>query len=82
MQVHNNMYIDYNGSVMICCALRSDVPRHEDGIMGHVDDGKLWDIWMNNNYKPWRDHHKRNGPKEGVCKSCRDSVTPDYMINN
>ena len=82
MQVHNNMYIDYNGSVMICCALRSDVPRHEDGIMGHVDDGKLWDIWMNNNYKPWRDHHKRNGPKEGVCKSCRDSLTPDYMINN
>ena len=44
-QVHNNMYIDYNGTVMICCALRSDVPRHEDGIMSHVKDNHLWNIW-------------------------------------
>ena len=79
-QVHNNMYIDYNGTVMICCALRSDVPRHEDGIMSHVKDNHLWNIWRNEKYKPWRDHHRKNGPKKGVCRSCRDSVIPDYMI--
>ena len=74
MQVHNNMYIDYNGSVMVCCALRSDVPGQESGIMGHVSQGKLWDIYMSDAYKPWREHHKEDGPKKGFCKTCRDSV--------
>lgn len=82
LQVSNNMYIDYNGSVMVCCALRSDVVGQEDGIMGHIKDGKLWDIWMNDKYKPWRDHHKTDGPKKGFCKSCRDSIEPEYMKEN
>lgn len=77
-QVSNNMYIDYNGSVMVCCALRSDVPGQESGIMGHIGEGKLWDIYMSDKYKPWREHHKEDGPKEGFCKSCRDSVKPSY----
>jgi MoaA/NifB/PqqE/SkfB family radical SAM enzyme len=79
LQVSNNMYIDFNGSVMVCCALRSDVPGQESGIMGHISDGKLWDIYMSDAYKPWRDHHKEDGPKEGFCKTCRDSVKPSYM---
>ena len=79
MQVHHNMYIDYNGSVMICCALRSDVPGQESGIMGHISDTKLWNIFMNDKYKPWREHHKGDGPKEGFCKTCRDGVEPSYV---
>jgi len=79
MQPYNNMYIDYNGSVMICCALRSDVPGQESGIVGHINDGKLWDIYASEKYTPWREHHKTNGAKEGFCKSCRDSLTPEYM---
>jgi len=78
MQVFNNMYIDYNGQVMVCCALRSDVPGQESGIMGNIRDGKLWDIFSNDKYKPWRNHHKKPGPKKGFCKSCRDSVKPTY----
>jgi radical SAM protein with 4Fe4S-binding SPASM domain len=74
LQVHNNMYIDYNGSVMVCCALRSDVPEQESGVMGHISEGKLWDIFMNEKYKPWRDHHKEDGDKKGFCKTCKDSV--------
>ena len=77
LQVHNNMYIDYNGSVMVCCALRSDVPGHESGIMGHISEGKLWDIFMNEKYRPWREHHKKDGEKTGFCKTCRDSVEPE-----
>lgn len=75
MQPFNNMYIDYNGNVMVCCALRSDVPEHKSGIMGHVSTDKLWNIYMSDKYKPWRDHHMQDGPKEGFCKSCRDSVS-------
>jgi radical SAM protein with 4Fe4S-binding SPASM domain len=79
LQVHNNMYIDYNGSVMVCCALRSDVPGQESGIMGHISEGKLWDIFMNEKYRPWREHHKTDGEKAGFCKTCRDSVEPDLV---
>tara|TARA_A100001515_G_scaffold144595_1_gene149173 strand:- start:2681 stop:3535 length:855 start_codon:yes stop_codon:yes gene_type:complete len=78
MQVSDNMYIDYNGSVMVCCALRSDVPGQESGIMGHISDGKLWDIHVNDSYSSWREHHKEDGPKEGFCRTCRDSVKPTY----
>ena len=30
------MYIDYNGSVMICCNLRSDIKQHDIGYMGNA----------------------------------------------
>jgi len=81
LQPSHNMYIDYNGSVMVCCALRSDVPGQESGIVGHISDGKLWDIYASEKYKPWREHHKEDGPKEGFCKSCRDSIPPSYLEN-
>lgn len=80
LQVSNNMYIDYNGQVMVCCALRSDVPGQESGIMGNIDDDKLWNIYQNEAYKPWREHHKTDGPKSGFCKTCRDSVKPSYEV--
>jgi len=78
-QVSDNMYIDYTGQIMVCCALRSDVPGQESGIMGNIRNGRLWDLHQNTKYKPWRDHHKEDGPKEGFCKTCRDSVEPSYM---
>jgi radical SAM protein with 4Fe4S-binding SPASM domain len=81
LQVSNNMYIDYNGSVMVCCALRSDVPGQESGIMGHISEDKLWNIYQNDAYKPWRDHHVEDGIKSGFCKTCRDSVKPEYEIH-
>jgi radical SAM protein with 4Fe4S-binding SPASM domain len=79
LQPFHNMYIDYNGHVTICCAMRSDVPGQESGIMGNIREQKLWDIFMSDKYKPWREHHKEDGPKEGFCKSCKDNVTPAYM---
>lgn len=79
LQPFHNMYIDYNGSIMVCCALRSDIPDHKDGVMGHISDGKLWDIFASDKYTGWRKHHLSDGPKEGVCKSCRDNVKPAYM---
>ena len=37
-------------------------------------DIKLDDIFLGDKYKPWRDHHLEDGPKEGVCKSCKIGV--------
>ena len=41
----DSMYVDYNGSVMICCNLRSDVKGHEIGYMGNAFDDKLDNIF-------------------------------------
>lgn len=75
-QPFNNMYIDYNGSVMVCCALRSDVPEHENGIMNkNVNSQKIWDIFYSGKYEPWRNAHKDNLTiKEGVCKTCKIGI--------
>lgn len=78
VQPFNNMYIDYNGSIMICCALRSDITTHGDGIMGNVNSGSLADIFYNEAYDPWRKHLLVDGPKSGVCKSCKDGVKQTY----
>ena len=78
LQPFNNIYVDYDGNVMICCALRSDIDSHADGIMGNISNNSLADIFVGNAYKKWRDHHLTDGPKEGVCKTCRDNVKPTY----
>jgi hypothetical protein len=65
------MYIDYNGSVMICCNTRSDVPEHKNGIMAHINDAPIWEIYRNEKYKPWRDHLEKDGPKSGICAGCK-----------
>jgi hypothetical protein len=74
IQPFNHMYIDYNGNVMICCALRSDIKNHDIGLMGNVNDNKLWDIFYNEKYNVWRKHHLYDGPKEGVCKNCKQGI--------
>ena len=70
----DSMYIDYNGSVMICCNLRSDIEGHDIGLMGNVADDTIENIFNGEKYTPWREHHKEDGPKEGVCKTCKIGI--------
>jgi radical SAM protein with 4Fe4S-binding SPASM domain len=74
LQPFNNMYVDYNGSIMVCCNTRSDVEEHKNAIMGNVLDDKLWNIFVNNKYRVWRDHLRDESPKSGVCKECKHDI--------
>ena len=40
-----DIYIDYNGNVMPCCNLRSDVPEHSDFILGNVNKASVLEIF-------------------------------------
>jgi MoaA/NifB/PqqE/SkfB family radical SAM enzyme len=71
IQPFNNMYIDYNGYVMVCCNTRSDVPNHKNGVMAHIKDAPIWEIYRNEKYKPWRKDHEKEGPKLGICRGCK-----------
>lgn len=73
-QPFNNMYIDYNGSVMVCCNSRSDIPEHNNANMGSIHMNELWNIYRSENYIPWREHLLNEGPKEGICEKCKIDV--------
>lgn len=71
LQPFNNMYIDYNGYVMVCCNTRSDIPSHKNGIMSHIDNGFLWDIYKDEKYNKWRNLLIDESPKTGICRGCK-----------
>lgn len=73
-QPFTDMYVDYNGNIMVCCALRSDIEDHSNGLMGNVNQSPIWDIYYNEKYIPWRNHHLNDGPKEGACKTCKHGL--------
>ena len=75
----HNMYIDYNGAIAVCANHRFDIPHLKKGMTGHVSDGLLWDIYMNERYLPWREMHKVDSPKVGICKTCK--LDHDFVGN-
>lgn len=61
--------IDYNGSVMPCCNLRSDVNLHKDYVLGSVKDNTLLEIYNKQNSVSFReDVGNLKFPK--VCIKC------------
>lgn len=80
-QPFNNMYIDYNGSVMVCCNTRSDVKEHSNGKTGNVNDDFLWNIYASKKYDIWRNSLKDVSPKTGICKTCKIDLTPEEFLN-
>ena len=79
-QPFNNMYIDYNGSVVVCCNSRSDIPEHDNAIMGSIHNDKLWNIYQSKNYDSWREHLKDDGPKSGMCEKCKIDVNFEEYV--
>ncbi|EEA94885.1 radical SAM/SPASM domain-containing protein [Pseudovibrio sp. JE062] len=66
-----HMYIDYNGSVMPCCNVRSDVPEHRQCKLGVMSkDTSLFEIYAGSKAASWRRAMVGFRPKEGVCKNC------------
>ena len=47
--------IDFNGSVMPCCNLRSDVSLHENYILGNIENNTLLEIYNLQHSKDFRD---------------------------
>lgn len=45
-----DIYIDYNGLVMPCCNMRSDVKSHKDFILGDVKQSDIFSLFMNENF--------------------------------
>lgn len=67
----HHMYIDYNGAVMPCCNVRSDIPEHKQCKVGVMDSKtSLFKIYTGAKAASWRRAMVGFRPKEGVCKFC------------
>jgi MoaA/NifB/PqqE/SkfB family radical SAM enzyme len=64
--------IDYNGSVMPCCNLRSDLPRHRELVVADlwVPGTSIFDVYAGR-LSAWRRSMVGFGTKEFPCTTCR-----------
>jgi radical SAM family protein/iron-sulfur cluster protein len=66
-----HVYIDYNGSLVPCCNVRSDIPQHADTVVGKLpEDGDLFAIYAGERAVGWRRSLVGFAAKEGICRTC------------
>ena len=70
---YKHLVIDWDGSVVICCQLRSDSPAHGSGVIGKIakEDLSLVDAYRR--LAGWRKALRQYGPKTGPCATCNVS---------
>ena len=66
----NMIYLDWNGNVMPCCNLRSDIKNHESYILGNVNESSLADCVFNERACNFRREMMTTDEKKGACKTC------------
>lgn len=64
------IFIDYNGLVMPCCNMRSDVEAHKPFVLGDVNKCDLFEIFMNKRFIQTRKDLMSNEPKYAPCEYC------------
>jgi len=69
---YKHLVIDWDGSVVICCQLRSDSPSHRGGVIGKIgSEMRLTDAYVR--LAGWRRSLRTFGPKKGPCGNCNVS---------
>jgi hypothetical protein len=73
--------VDYNGSVMPCCALRSDLPIHRDFVAGDLSSSgaSIFDIYTGR-LSYWRRSLAAFGEKDFPCATCRHRDLPVELM--
>ena len=81
IQVFQNMTVDYDGTVMPCCNLRSDDPNQERFKLGKIEDRKdtVFSVYVRNAAE-WRSSLAGFGPKNLPCRSCKQLVPSEKLI--
>jgi hypothetical protein len=76
--VFKHLYIDWNGSVVPCCNIRSDAPAHKDYIVDDLSSGRsIFEAYASSALVEWRRGLFSYGPKPAPCNSCSHAVPPD-----
>jgi radical SAM protein with 4Fe4S-binding SPASM domain len=76
--VFQHLYIDHDGSVVPCCNIRSDEPRHKLYVIDKLTDKKtIFEAYANSVLADWRRSLLRYGEKNPPCNTCSYEVLPD-----
>lgn len=80
----NSVYIDYNGSLVPCCNLRSDIPEHADTVIGSLaTEPSLFLLYTGRLAASFRHSLLSAKAKGGVCANCKfalEDVTPQRLM--
>lgn len=79
--VFQHVYIEYTGTVVPCCNLRSDVPEQAGYVLGNIADQSLFDIFTSPAYVGWRQSMYGIGAKAEPCTHCTFMQRPTNPIN-
>lgn len=66
----NNVYIDYNGMVMPCCDLRSDIKDHQNMIIGNISKNTIFEIFTSEKTSQLRNYLFKKSFKLPPCNKC------------
>lgn len=70
---YKHLVIDWDGSVVICCQLRSDSPGHRKAVVGRIGEEGLGLTDAYVRLADWRSSLHGYGPKKGPCATCNVS---------
>jgi hypothetical protein len=68
-----HLVVDWNGSIVICCQLRSDSPTHQKGVVGRIGFHGVGLIDGYVRLAEWRASLRTYGRKKGPCATCNVS---------
>ena len=73
-----DIYIDYNGNVMPCCNLRSDIEDHEAFILGNIKDNGILEIFNNEKMQELREILKFDNIQLYPCRECNFALLHNH----
>jgi len=73
--VFSNFTVDFNGTVMPCCNLRSDHPKHKAFAVGDLARrSSIFDVYASAEFTAWRRSLVTVGDKADPCRTCRQKA--------
>ncbi len=73
--VFSHITIDYNGAVMPCCNLLSDIEAHKPFIIETLTPQmSIYDVYMNQKFTSWRRGLVTVGKKQSPCDTCKQKA--------
>ena len=73
-----SVYVDFNGSMVPCCDIRSDYEPHKDCVVDVLTPQKsIINAYANSKLVLWRRDLARFGPKKFPCNTCSRGIYPD-----